>query len=129
VWRLLKAEMAYNKIFLIVAYIIAVPTLIFSFIWEGGLYQKGTFNSPIVVIFHQMIFMTVLFPIILGVSLDRRSTKRTMFHAQLIHPVRWLGIVYLSLPLLFWFSLVFMVLLIGGFVLVKYVVDRQHRGK
>jgi membrane protein YqaA with SNARE-associated domain len=28
-----------------------------------------------------------------------------------------------------WFSLVFMLLLIGGFVLVKYVVDRQHGGK
>lgn len=28
-----------------------------------------------------------------------------------------------------WFSLVFMLLLIGGFVLVKYVVERQHGGK
>ncbi len=106
-WHLLNAEIAYNKIFFIVAYSIAIPTMIFSFIWEGGIYQKGSFNSPIIVIFHQMIFMSVLFPIILGVSLNRRSTKRIMFHAQLVHPVRSLGIVYLSLPLLFWFSLVF----------------------
>jgi hypothetical protein len=108
VWRLLKAEIAYNKIFLIVAYSISIPTLLFSFIWEGGIYQKGNFNSPIIVIFHQMIFMTVLFPIILGVTLDRRSSKRTRYHAQLIHPVRYLGIIYLSLPLLFWFSIVFL---------------------
>jgi hypothetical protein len=106
-WRLLKAEIAYNKNFLIVAYCIAVPTLIFSFIWEGGIYQNGNFNSPIIVIFHQMIFMTVLFPIILGVTLDRRKSKRVVFHARLIHPVRYLGIIYLSLPLLFWFSIVF----------------------
>jgi hypothetical protein len=108
VWPLLKAEIAYNKIFLIIAYSIAVPTLIFSFIWGGGIYQKGNFDSPIIVIFHQMIFMIVLFPIILGVTLDRRSSKRTRYHAQLIHPVRYLGIIYLSLPLLFWFSIVFL---------------------
>ncbi|UCE41213.1 MAG: hypothetical protein JSV17_17570 [Candidatus Aminicenantes bacterium] len=111
-WRLLKAEIAYNKNFLIIAYGIAVPTLIFSFIWEGGIYQKGNFNTPIIVIFHQMIFMTVLFPIILGVTIDRRSSKRAMFHALLIHPVRSLGIIYLSLPLFFWFSIVFLFWLI-----------------
>ena len=27
-----------------------------------------------------------------------------------------------------WFSLVFMILLIGGFVLVKYIADRSHKG-
>jgi hypothetical protein len=107
-WRLLKAEIAYNKIFLVIAYSIAVPTLVFSFIWEGGIYQKGNFNSPIIVIFHQMIFMTVLFPIILGVTIDRRGSKRARFHAQLIHPVRYLGIIYLSLTLIFWLSIVFL---------------------
>ena len=85
-WSLLKAEISYNKIFLIIAYSIAVPTLIFSFIWGGGLYQKGNFPSPIIVLFHQMMFITVLFPIILGVTIDRRNSRRTRFHVLLIHP-------------------------------------------
>lgn len=105
-WKLLKAEISYNRIYILIAYGIAIPTLIFSFIWKGGIYRMSHANPPAVVLFHHMLLMTVIFPLVIGIAFDRRNTKRVRLNAQLITPIRILGLIYMSIPILFWLSIV-----------------------
>jgi hypothetical protein len=115
-WRILKAEIIYNKIWLIVAYSIALPTLIISKLWGWNIYQINSAQPQAILLTHQMIFFAFVFPLIMGVTNDRRSSKRTRFFAQLVLPVRKFGLIQIAIPLLFWISLVFiywMLYLIG----------------
>ncbi|UCC38550.1 MAG: hypothetical protein JSV96_12025 [Candidatus Aminicenantes bacterium] len=107
-WKLLKAEIVYNKVLLSIAYFIAVPTLIGSFIWGGWIFNKSQITGPAIVLVHQVVFYAILFPLIFGTKADRRNSKRTRFHAQLIFPIRQLGMIYIALPVLFWFTIVFL---------------------
>jgi hypothetical protein len=72
-------------------------------------------DPPVVVLFHQILLMTVVFPLVVGISIDRRNTKRARLNAQLISPIWRLGLIYMSIPILFWGSIVF---LYGIFFLV-----------
>jgi hypothetical protein len=106
-WQILKAEIIYNKIYLIIAYSIAIPTLIGSKLWGWNIYQINSAQPQAILLTHQMIFFSFIFPLIMGVTTDRRNSKRTRFFAQLVLPVRKSGIIYIATPLLFWISLVF----------------------
>ncbi len=119
-WQILKAEIIYNRIWLIVAYSIALPTLVASKLWGWNIYQINSVQPQAILLTHQMIFFAFLFPLIMGVTNDRRSSKRTRFFAQLVLPARKIGIIYLSIPLLFWVSLVFIYWML-------YLIGRSER--
>jgi hypothetical protein len=121
-WNLLKAEISYNRIYLLIAYCIAIPTLILFLILEGGIYRMSHSDPPVVVLFHQILLMTVVFPLVIGIAIDRKNTKRARLNAQLISPIRGLGLIYMSIPILFWLSIVFLYwlfLVVGSSSVIK----------
>lgn len=110
-WRILKAEIIYNRILLIVSFMIAIPALFISFIWDDWAFSINQIKSPAVVLVHHVILWAVLF-LLIGAASDKRNSKRVRLHAQLMLPIRQLGMIYVALPILFWFSIVFLIWMI-----------------
>jgi hypothetical protein len=104
IWRLLRAEAEYHKIYMAIAYSIALPAMAVAILVAGGV--ESALQTPnIFLIASQVLLLSLVFPVILGITADRRNSKRTRLWVQTAVPIRKMSFLILIFPLLFWFSL------------------------
>ncbi len=102
--RLLWAEADYHKIYLAVAYFIALPAMAAAIVFAGGV-ERVLQTPNIFLIVSQILLLSLVFPVILGITTDRRGSKRTRLWAQTAVPIRQMAFLILIFPLVYWLSL------------------------
>lgn len=107
-WELIKAEFSYYRYYVLIAYVMALPPMLGVIMAAGGINNLHLVRANTSVIIILIMLWALILPLIIGISGDRRTSKRTRLFVQLARPLNQLGLLYIVIPLFFWFSFLFL---------------------